>query len=99
MRRLVAGLIVALSVALAAPAIAAAPLGESLSGEAKTDYESAKVLYDDGDFVGAGSKFQQAYDRSKDARLLWNVAVCEKAQRHYVRVRALVRRRDAGGDN
>lgn len=83
--------LVALSLVVVAPAHAA-PLTETLTGEARTDFEAAKVLFADGDFVGAGSKFQQAYDRSKDPRLLWNVAVCEKAQRHYVRVRNLAQR-------
>ena len=61
----------------------ARPLSESLSGSAKADYESGKVLYTDGDFNGALIKFRGAYDTSKDARLLWNVAVCEKSLRHY----------------
>lgn len=69
-----------------------APLGESLTGEAKADYDSGRILFEDGDFAGAASKFRQAYDRAKDPRLLWNVAVCEKGLRHYVRVYRLTQR-------
>lgn len=84
-------LLVALG-SVARSADAAPPLSESLSGEAKVDFEAARVLFEDGDFPGAALKFQQAYERAKDPRLLWNVAVCEKAQRHYVRVMRTVER-------
>ncbi|MCU0693928.1 MAG: PEGA domain-containing protein [Polyangiaceae bacterium] len=70
-------------------------LGDSLSEEAKAEYEAAKVLYVDGDYAGASLKFQNAYDLSKDARLLWNVIVCQKNLRHYARVLSLVRRYQA----
>jgi tetratricopeptide (TPR) repeat protein len=62
------------------------PLSESLTGTAKTDYDSGKVLYEDGDYAGALVKFQSAYELSGDARLLWNVAACEKSLRHYAAV-------------
>lgn len=77
-----------------APAPAAStppPLSESLSGEAKAEYEAAKLLYEDGDYAGASLKFQRAYDLSKDPRLLWNRAAAEKNLRHYVMVSELVR--------
>jgi len=80
----------------AAPA--AASLGESLSGGAKDDYESARVLFESGDFAGALVKFQHAYDLSSDVRLLWNMAACEKNLRHYVRVLRLVDRYLHEGD-
>ncbi|MEO7035201.1 MAG: PEGA domain-containing protein [Polyangiaceae bacterium] len=70
----------------------AAPLSQSLSGEAKSAYESGKLLVDDGDFAGALTKFKRSYDVSKDARLLWNMAVCEKELRHYARAATLVSR-------
>ena len=38
-----------------------------------------------------GAKF---YDLSKDPRLLWNVATCEKLQRHYARVLETCRQHD-----
>lgn len=64
-------------------------LSDALKGSAKADYEAAKLLFADGDFAGAQSKFRQAYETSKDPRLLWNMAVCEKNQRHYYRVQTL----------
>jgi len=76
--------------ASAGAAAAPRPLAESLGGQAKADYESGKLLFVDGDFAGAEIKFRSAYDKSGDARLLWNVAACEKNQRHYARTVALL---------
>ena len=74
------------------------PLSETLTGEAKADYEAGKLLFGDGDYAGAEIKLQSAYDKSQDARLLWNVAACEKQQRHYAKTIALVHRYlDTGG--
>jgi hypothetical protein len=69
-----------------------APLAESLKGMARADYAAARILYEDGDYPGALTKLQAAYDASKDARLLWNMAACEKALRHYVSVLDLLER-------
>jgi hypothetical protein len=75
------------------------PLSQTLTGEAKADYDAAKLLVGDGDYAGAAIKFRAAYDRSGDARLLWNIAACEKSQRHYARTIALVQRYlDTGKD-
>jgi hypothetical protein len=68
------------------------PLGETLTGQAKSDYEAALVLYKSGDFAGAGRHFSSAYDATRDVRLLWNAAVCEQGMRHYSKAIALVRR-------
>jgi hypothetical protein len=86
----------------AKPAAPPAPVGprsisESLTGEAKADYEAAKLLHSDGDFAGALVKFLAAYDKSKDPRLLWNVAACEKSLRHYSSALVYVRRYLAEG--
>jgi len=67
-------------------------LGESLSGQAREDYESGRVLFENHDFAGALVKFQHAFDLSSDVRLLWNMGACEKNLRHYVRVHGLVER-------
>ena len=67
-------------------------LSESLTGQAQADYQAARLLYGDGDFAGASLKFKQAFDASKDVRLLWNMAACEKNLRHYSRVYKLVER-------
>jgi hypothetical protein len=64
----------------------ALPLSASLSGQAATDYQAGRLLYDDRDYAGASVKFQRAYDQSRDPRLLWNVAACEKNQRRYASV-------------
>src|SRR5437764_13820664 len=72
-------------------------LAETLTGPAKSDYETARLLFTDGDFVGAEIKFKSAYETSHDARLLWNMAACEKSQRHYARAVDLVHKYlDAG---
>jgi len=80
------------------PAAAAKPLAQALTGQAKADYEAGKTLAGDGDFPGALIKFQSAYDQSKDPRLLWNVAFCEKNMRHYSRVISTLNRYMAEGN-
>jgi hypothetical protein len=75
------------------------PLAQTLTGDAKAAYDAAKLLIADGDFAGAAIKFKAAFDLAGDARLLWNIAACEKNQRHYARAMALVRQYlDTGGD-
>ncbi len=83
----------------AAPPKPAAPVGpkpktltETLTGQAKIDYESARLLVGDGDFAGARIKFQAAYETSKDPRLLFNVAASEKQLRHYAKAVELLKR-------
>jgi PEGA domain len=69
-----------------------APLAESLQGSARADYAGARILYEDGDYAGAYTKLESAYLASKDPRLLWNMAACEKALRHYANVMNLLER-------
>lgn len=73
------------------------PLAESLTGSALEAYESGRLLYGDGDFSGALVKFSQAYEHSKDPRLLWNMAACEKNLRHYASVLTLITKYKAEG--
>ncbi|MGO9832826.1 MAG: PEGA domain-containing protein [Polyangiaceae bacterium] len=74
------------------------PLSQTLTGQAKADFESGKLLANDGDFAGALIKFQAAYDASNDTRLLWNVAFCQKNLRHYSKVVTTLKRYvDEGG--
>jgi hypothetical protein len=68
------------------------PLSDSLTGSAKEAYDAGKQLYRSGDFVGALLQFERAYDLSSDARLLWNVAICEKNLHHYARARKVLER-------
>ena len=65
--------------AQAAPKQAQIPLGDALSGEAKAEYDAARILFGDDDFAGALVKFERAFEFSGDLRLLWNMAVCEKS--------------------
>jgi hypothetical protein len=73
-----------------APSAAAESLADSLSGPAKEAYASGQVLVHNGDFGGAYLKLKQAYELSKDSRLLWNMAVCEKNLHAYARMQRLL---------
>ena len=77
-----------------APPAQTAPrsLSESLLGPAKADYDAAKLLYGDRDYRGALVKFEAAFAASKDPRLLWNMAACEKELRHYAKAVADINR-------
>lgn len=79
------------------PVALAAPLGETLSGTAKADYEAGRILYADGDYGGAALKWEVAYKASNDARLLWNIAAARKAERKYAEVERLVKQYLAEG--
>lgn len=68
----------------------AGTLSDTLTGTAKEDYASAKLLYEDGDYRGALLKLKSAHEVSTDPRLLWNMAACEKNLRHYAEVARLV---------
>src|SRR4051812_38602326 len=71
-------------------------LSASLSGEAKALYELGRARFSDGDVAAALAKFQRAHELSQDPRLLWNVAACEAALKHYARAMSLVDRYLAG---
>ncbi|WP_433935991.1 PEGA domain-containing protein [Sorangium cellulosum] len=81
-----------------APAAAQRPLSETLSGEAKAEYEAARILFNDGDHRNAIIKFERAYELSRDPRLLWNIALCQKNLKRYTRLLATIEQllRDAG---
>ncbi len=76
----------------------AAPLGESLAGTAKDAYVSGQILLNNSDFAGALKKYGQAYDLSKDPRLLFNMAVCARSLHSYAQMQSLLTRyaREAG---
>lgn len=113
--RLGSKLSVVLCLSLAAPSVAFAQpkppaaagkkpappkqLGDTLTGSAKADYESGKLLFQDGDYTNAFKKFESGYAASNDPRLLWNMAACQKNLRHYGKVTVLVRKYiETGGD-
>ncbi|WP_437320377.1 PEGA domain-containing protein [Sorangium sp. So ce385] len=74
------------------------PLSETLTGEAKAEYEAARILFNDGDFRNAIIKFERAYQLSRDPRLLWNIALCQKNLQRYARLLGTVEKllQDAG---
>jgi hypothetical protein len=78
--------------ALAAPKDEPKSLTQSLTGPAREDFDAARTLFSHDDFANAAIKFRSAYDRSHDARLLWNVASCEQKLKHYARTRSLLER-------
>lgn len=80
--------------AAGAPARPAAPppLSTSLTGMAKAEFEAARILYKDNDFANAIVKYQRAYELAGDARLLWNIAACEKNLRRYTRALVAIER-------
>jgi hypothetical protein len=73
-------------------------LEQALTGDARAEYDSALVLYEDGDFASASLKFQRAHALSNDPRLLWNAAAAEKQLRRYARMYLLVSRYLKEGD-
>ena len=89
-------LLLAIGVAPASAETAPAPgeksLTDSLHGPAKDAYASAKLLFNNNDFAGAARKYQQAYELSKDPRLLFDEAICEKNLRAYARMESLLQR-------
>jgi hypothetical protein len=66
-------------------------LAESLPAAARVEYQSGKILFEDGDFATALQKFKSAYAKQADARLLFNIAACEKNLRHYAKASRLFR--------
>ena len=68
------------------------PLAQTLQGPAKDAYSSASLLFNNGDFAGAFTKYGAAYDLAKDPRLLYNMALCEKNTRHYAQMQVLLLR-------
>jgi PEGA domain-containing protein len=68
------------------------PLDQSLQGPARDAYAYAKMLFENGDFQGALVKYGQAYEQSKDPRLLYNMALCERNLRAYARMEDLLQR-------
>ena len=71
--------------ALPAPPPPARPLADTLPPDLRNEYAAGKILYEDHDYATALVKFQDIYDKAKEARLLWNIAACLKNLRHYAR--------------
>lgn len=71
------------TVAFAQPKPATHSLRDELPQSARKDWDAANDLYDAQDFAGALVEFQRAYDLSKDPRVLFNIAVCQKNLKRY----------------
>lgn len=67
-------------------------LEAQLPPAAKPHFAAAMLLFEAADYRGALLKFQLTYDLSHDPRLLWDIAVCEKALGHYARALPLLER-------
>jgi hypothetical protein len=71
---------------------------DALRGEALASFDRGSQLFADGDVAGARAEFLRAYTLGSDPRVLYNVAVCDKAQRRYARaLRELQQSLDTGG--
>ncbi|WP_437602658.1 PEGA domain-containing protein [Sorangium sp. So ce590] len=68
------------------------PLAESLTGMARAEHGAGAALFDDGDYAGALARFERAYELSRDHRLLWKTALCQKNLRRYAKMLATLRR-------
>lgn len=92
-----AATIVVPSVAVIEPGTAYAqakrkPLREQLPPPAQKHWDAALELYKAGKWDGARTSFMAAYDASKNPRVLFNVAVCEKNMERYADAIATYRR-------
>jgi hypothetical protein len=71
---------------------------DALHGDALASFDRGNQLFADGDLAGARAEFLRAYTLGNDPRVLYNVAVCDKAQRRYARaLRELQKSLDTGG--
>lgn len=68
-----------------ATAAAAPSLRDAIDGEARQAFDDGTRLYKDARYEEAAERFRAAYRASGDRRLLFNVAVCEKAVGRNVR--------------
>ena len=75
-------------------------LTTALTGAAKEAFVSAGLLLNNSDYAGALAKYQQAYDLSKDPRLLFNMAICARSLKAYARMQGFLIRyqHEAGSD-
>jgi tetratricopeptide (TPR) repeat protein len=89
------GLVAALStpcVGFAQSADRAAPrVRDALSGEALDAFDRAREHFANGRYADARAEFERAHTLSGDARVLYNVAVCDKELGRYARAAARLR--------
>ena len=65
---------------LAAPALAQPPkpVRDELPEESRRVWDKARQLYSIGDFEAARAEYQRVYDATKNPRVLYNIAICDK---------------------
>lgn len=88
-------------VALAAPTsgeTAPKRVRDALKGPALEAFDRGSALFGDGDPKGARAEFERAYELSKEPRVLYNIAVCDKAVRRYARALDELRRSLSEGE-
>lgn len=73
------------------------PLREQLPPEAQKHWDAAIALYGRGLWDGARTSFNAAYDASKNPRVLFNVAVCEKNLQRFPRAIEIFKKELAEG--
>lgn len=73
------------------------PIRDQLPPEAQTHWDNAVSLYKLGRWADARTSFMSAYDASKNPRVLFNAAVCEKNLAHYAKAIDLYKRQLAEG--
>ena len=84
---------VALSLCMLSPGVAsAAPVRNSLVPEQRVMFDEASKLYREKRYVDAREGFLNVFSKSGDARVLFNVAVCEKALGRYAEAMASIDR-------
>jgi len=79
MRKLAIALLLISATALAKPKA----IRDELDANNKKSWDTAVQLYGISDFEGALAEFQRIYDASKNTRVLYNVAVCQKDLKRY----------------
>ncbi|MCU0686328.1 MAG: PEGA domain-containing protein [Polyangiaceae bacterium] len=99
MKRLRTFLALGLVAALSAPCVgfaqsadrAAPRVRDALSGEALEAFDRAREHFANGRYADARAEFERAHALSGDARVLYNVAVCDKELGRYARAAARLR--------
>jgi hypothetical protein len=86
------------SPAIAAPATAAPSVREALGDEARGKFDEGARLYKESRFAQARDAFLAAYATSGEPRVLYNVAVCDKALGRYARAILTLRKSLAATD-
>jgi hypothetical protein len=68
------------AVVLAGPAIAQPPkpVRDELPEESRRVWDKARQLYSIGDFEAARAEYQRVYDATRNPRVLYNIAICDK---------------------